>query len=1008
MNAYFILQACLASTLAVDKIPYGVAPKLWDAALGHHRARVRVEQKADAVWVHIPWRRRDHDADKKHIIVIDAATGQQVKNVVRVNINREFGDLVFAPLTAPGDYFVYYLPYQPDPAYGNYRFTYFPPADTADPTWVAQQGLTPDHLAQGKWRTLPQARVAAFEARAEFERFDPMEVVATAAETKALLAKHAGRPYLLFPEDRKHPIRMTDDLPLRWIEAGPSSEFKGQAERNEYYAFQVGVYAHTQAIELSGAEFGGLRSAAGATIPAAALRCFNLDGVDWDGRRFHKDVAVQKGKVQALWFGVDIPRDAAPGDYAGTVTIRPKNAPPTVVRLTLSVLSAIREDRGDNEPWRHSRLRWLDSTIGMDDEVVAPYTPLTVEDRTIGCLGRQVRFGTNGLPDSIRSGGREILAEPMRFVVQTADGPIALAGGTFRIVKKTPGTVAWEAQGPDAKLTLRCTAQMEFDGHLGFNMVIKANEAMPVDDIRLEIPYRRDVAAYMLGIGRKGGFRPKEWTWKWGGQNYYDGFWLGDVHAGLNCELQGASYCGPMVNLYWHIGQLQPPTTWHNGGKGGCTITEVGDGQVLAKAFSGRRDLAKGQERTVAVARLVTPVKTLDPAAHFKTRYFHDYQPIDQIATTGANVINIHHANELNPFINYPFIANEKLSAYVKAAHEKNMKLKIYYTVRELTNHVTELWALRSLGNEVLAPGGGGGFPWLREHLVTGYTPSWYSPFPDGSVCASVVTSGASRWYNYYVEGLGWLVKNIRIDGLYLDDVSYDRTIIKRMRKVMERNRPGCMIDLHSNTGFSFNPAIQYMEYFPFIDRLWFGESFNYDDPPDYWLVEISGIPFGLMGEMLQNGGNRWRGMLYGMTARLPWNGEADPRPMWKVWDAFGISDARMIGYWEPNCPVRTDQKDVLATAYVKNGKTLISVASWAPAVAHVKLQIDWKALGLDERKAHFFAPQVKDFQGAMLFKTADAIPVSPGKGWVLIVDEQSHDAPTSTGAPATPATQPQ
>jgi hypothetical protein len=365
---------------------------------------------------------------------------------------------------------------------------------------------------------------------------------------------------------------------------------------------------------------------------------------------------------------------------------------------------------------------------------------------------------------------------------------------------------------------------------------------------------------------------------------------------------------------------------------------------------------------TFEFALLVTPVKKLDPAAHFRTRYYHSCEPIETVAATGANVINIHHANELNPFINYPFIANDKLSAHVRAAHERNMKLKIYYTVRELTNHVTELWALRSLGNEVLAPGGGGGFPWLREHLVTGYTPSWYSPFPDGSVCASVVTSGASRWYNYYIEGLGWLVKNIRIDGLYLDDVTYDRTIIKRMRKVMERNRTGCMIDLHSNTWFSCNPAIQYMEYFPFIDRLWFGESFDYNESPDFWLIEVSGIPFGLMGEMLQNGGNRWRGMLYGMTARLPWNGEADPRPIWKVWDDFGISDARMIGYWEKDCPVRTDRKDVLATAYVRNGKTLISVASWAPTPVQAKLKIDWRTLGLSEQKAHLYAPFVKDF----------------------------------------------
>jgi hypothetical protein len=92
---------------------------------------------------------------------------------------------------------------------------------------------------------------------------------------------------------------------------------------------------------------------------------------------------------------------------------------------------------------------------------------------------------------------------------------------------------------------------------------------------------------------------------------------------------------------------------------------------------------------------------------------------------------------------------------------------------------------------------------------------------------------------------------------LYLDDVAYDRQILKRMRKVMDAARPDCLIDLHSNTYFSKGPAIQYAEFFPYIDKLWFGEGFQYDRmPPENWLVEVSGIPFVLMGDMLEGRGN--------------------------------------------------------------------------------------------------------------------------------------------------------
>jgi hypothetical protein len=145
---------------------------------------------------------------------------------------------------------------------------------------------------------------------------------------------------------------------------------------------------------------------------------------------------------------------------------------------------------------------------------------------------------------------------------------------------------------------------------------------------------------------------------------------------------------------------------------------------------------------------------------------------------------------------------------------------------------------------------------------------------------------------------------------------------------------------------------------------------------------------------MLEGGGNPWRGMVFGMTSRLGWGGE--PRPVWKVWDAFGIKDSRTLGYWDPACPVKTGRKDILATAYVKRGRTLVALASWAKEPADVRLSIDWPALGLDPQKATLFAPAVQSFQPAALFKPTDAIPVAPARGWLLIVDEEKHEVPAA------------
>ncbi|HET9130299.1 MAG TPA: glycoside hydrolase domain-containing protein, partial [Terriglobia bacterium] len=293
----------------------------------------------------------------------------------------------------------------------------------------------------------------------------------------------------------------------------------------------------------------------------------------------------------------------------------------------------------------------------------------------------------------------------------------------------------------------------------------------------------------------------------------------------------------------------------------------------------------------------------------------------------------------------------------------------------------------RSLGDEVFSYGDGGGSSWLLEHFDQNYIPGWYVPELND---ATLITNGISRWHNYYVEGLNWLAKNVGIDGLYIDDVAFDRTTMKRVRKVLDRNRPGALIDLHSANQYNprdgyVNSALLYMEHFPYINRLWFGEYFDYDSRPDYWLTEISGIPFGLMGEMLEKGGNPWRGMVYGMTNRLPWSG--DPRPLWKFWDEFGMQGTKMFGYWSPNCPVKTDNPAVLATVYVKAGKTLVSLASWASDTVQCSLSINWNNLGIDSTKATIEAPAIQNFQEARVFKVGENIPVTPGRGWLLEIN---------------------
>ncbi|MCY3021317.1 MAG: DUF6067 family protein [Planctomycetota bacterium] len=993
--AVAVAGACLLAggTLLAEEIPYGVPDKPWDAAWGNHRARVAVDAAADAVWVHLPWRRRDPSPQDKAVIVIAAATKRTVENVVRAQIGREAGDLVFQAPSA-GEYHVYYMPFT---IQGSYFPTtlYTKPKATAGAAWIAKHGLADADLAAGKWQQLPKAKVVAFEARTDFDRMDPMEVIATADELKKLLAGNAGRPYLLFLEDRKFPIRMTDDLPERWIRSGPGAEFHGEAMRNEFYVFQIGVYAAQTDLGELAVSFTDLRPAGGGkAVPASALRCSNTGGADWLGRPMVKQVTVPKGKVQALWIGVDLPADAAADTYEGSVAIKPAGQELATVKLTLKVLPDVLKDRGDSELWRMARLRWLDSTIGLEDEVTAPYTPLELQwNNTVVCLGRRVTFGAARLPEHIIAGTQDILAAPVDFIVTTADGRVDWTPLASPVPNPAPASITFHGGAAGGPFTLTTQAKMEFDGYINFQVSLKAAKDTDVTDCRLEIPLKSRCATYMMGMGCKGGFRPEKFSWKWDPKNHQDSLWLGDVTGGLQCKLKGPDYRWPLVNIHYHRRPLLMPDAWHNGGKGGCTVEPAAGDRVVIRAYGGPRKISAGQELRFDFALLVTPVKPLDPRAHFSARYYHSGVPAPKaVADAGAKIVNIHHANEINPFINYPFLRPDAMSAYVKSAHELGLKVKLYYTIRELTNHTVEIWPLRSLGNEIYADGPGGGYAWLHEHLVDHYSPAWHHPFGDGTWCASISQTGLSRWHNYYLEGLNWLCRNMEIDGLYLDEIGYDREIMKRVRRVLDKARPGSLLDLHSwnhlngQAGFA-NCLNLYMEHMPYLDSLWIGEGRNYDEGPDHYMVEISGIPFGLFSEMLEHGGNPWRGMLYGMTNRLPWSG--NPKPLWKLWDDFGIADSEMLGYWAPDCPVKTGQKDVLATVYRKKGKAaLVVIASWAKDPVECALQIDWQALGLEAGKAKLYAPEIQNLQTEDLLDPAAPLPVQPRGGWMLILDQ--------------------
>lgn len=977
----------------------------WDLAdgRGNHRVVVFVREAGGFVKAAMKWRRRDLMPEKCGILVRRMQDDLQVR-AMPILITREYGEVVFeAP--AAGEYAIYFMPYrQKGPYWWNPVIDY---SGNNLEICKGESGMElPEHI--------PDCEIIAIESRTDFDSFYPMEVPATKEETEAVKQKGKGTPFLVFPEDRKYPVRMKQELPYRWAEAGERLYFSGEARPDEHYVLQLGIYALTDLKEIK-VSFGNFTG--NILLGQSAVTCYNTGGIDWLGKPFSKQVSCEEGFIQPLWFGVQLPAGTH-GEAEFDICLQ-TDAGDRTVHIRIEVRGEDLKNHGDGELWRLSRLRWLNSTIGIDEDAVAPFTPIEQEDSRIKIFGRSIRVNEAGFPaeitscfdESIRVGemGLPILREPLTFTVFDQNGILKFSDYNTETTVDAPGAFAWKTVGRAAGITLMNESRLEYDGHLETFVTLLPEKDMELKDASLRIAMTPACSRYMMGMGRKGGLAPESFDYRWNIDYANDFVWIGGVNGGLHLKLK---HVAEVWEIY-HYRKTGLNKYWYNEGKGNCNIEFTNKGADLT-THSGLLSLKAGQPAVFRYSLQITPIKQLDSDAHWRDRYDHPGDKgidLESAKAGGATVVNLHQGQEINPYINYPFQRDDELKAEIRKAHEMGIKYKLYYTVRELTTHAQEFFALRSLNQEILSedkyyaladhfldqkesdeaeqkPTGG---PWLCEHLTEGYNPAWHTRLPDGDYDCSVGTVGLSRWHNYYLEGLFWLVREIGADGIYLDGVGYDRQIMKRVRKVLDAGKPGCLIDFHSGNNFEpryglCNVLGQYMELLPSIDSLWIGEGFDYETTsPDYWLVEISGIPFGLMGDMLHRGGNKWRGMVFGMTPRCNWPEGGSPLPIWRLWEQFGMDDCIMRGWWEESCPVKLTAPDLFGTAYVQKDRMLIAIASWAavPTETGMSVALPGEMAG---RKVSYTVPFIEGFQEEQPFAEGGRLTVEPGKGKIVLV----------------------
>ncbi|MDP4291959.1 MAG: DUF6067 family protein [Bacteroidota bacterium] len=832
------------------------------------------------------------------------------------------------------------------------------------------------------------------------------------------------KSFLVYPGDREKPIKWYDSLPEGTLkELNHPKVFVMKAQPGEYHIYQLGVKALKKEVNDVQIVFSDLKAKNGKTIPAGKMTCFNKDGIDFKGNPFSKRIDIPAGRIQALWISMDL-EGISKGEYTGTVTVM-ANGEKQVVPLMLKVEGETVSNHGFNEASRLARLNWLNSTTGINEEITKGYLPVKVEGNRISILGRTLSLAENGLPSSIVSyfgpsnqsfveQGEPIVNHAFRFIIEKENGEmIRLTPGELTFTHQSPSRIDWDVVNTSKEFVLSCSGEMEFDGFVDYHLKLTAKASEKVKDIRLEIPVISDKAEYMMGLGHEGGYLTPGWKWQWDVSKNQDMLWVGAVNGGLRIKWKAENYVRPLVNVYYAFGPLKMPPSWSNEGRGGVDVKQQNK-EVVINAYSGNREMRPGEVLNYDFELLITPFRLIDRKIKFGDRYYQSSGAntsvkIEDAQKMGANIVNIHHAEDIYPFINYPYLDQnvKDLTKLVADAHQQNMRMKFYYTTRELTKNLPEFWAFNSLNGEVIFPGPGnasrtvlypkGPNEWLINNLKEKYIPAWSNLVKEGrfkgETDLSVITTPDSRLNNFYIAGLDWMVQNMGIDGVYIDDCALDRLTLQRARKVIDLYRPEGRLDLHSwnhfnqKAGFT-NCLNLYMDLLPYFDLVWIGEGRDYNRLPDHWLIEVSGIPFGLTGQMLQGGGNPWRGMVYGITTRAGWTINT-PTDIWKFWDDHKFKDKIMTGYWDKKFPVTCSNASIKASLYKGNDETILAVANWKDKDAVTSIDIDWTKLGMDPVNVELLIPEIKDFQTEQTSFSLSKMTIPAKKGYLILLKKK-------------------
>jgi len=179
---------------------------------------------------------------------------------------------------------------------------------------------------------------------------------------------------------------------------------------------------------------------------------------------------------------------------------------PAVVRSRDASGTVLAEEKVE---YVREKPEWLGNMLGEERTIPKPWTPIKANGRALELVGRRIELGQGGLPDTIETHGRQILARPIAMRTAGPGGDALLAGTGTKLGATADDRVEWKAALAGAGIKADVDAWLEFDGLLYCTITLKpaAGAETTLDELDIDVPMVTAEATQLLANGGGNDFR---------------------------------------------------------------------------------------------------------------------------------------------------------------------------------------------------------------------------------------------------------------------------------------------------------------------------------------------------------------------------------------------------------------------------------------------------------------------------------------------------------------------